>query len=186
MVSDDAVATVSRAGVVGTHPGMRSAATIAWLITAGGGLTMAVIWAVNGGLRQEDAESGVRSRGASEPPGVARTHISLWMISTHALLAVTALGFFLYYLARRDSVQTGVESAPWLVLGLLLLVAGLGVGMARRWSAARKAQRSEGRSRGRRSESADQAIPTIIVHAHGLAAAVTIVLVLLVALRVGS
>lgn len=172
--------------MVGTHPSMRTAATIAWLVTAGGGLTMAVIWAVNGGLRQEDAETGVRSRGASEPADVVRTNLSLWMVTTHALLAVTALGFFVYYLARRDTVQTGVESAPWLVLGMLLLVAGLGVGMARRWSAARRAHRSGGRGRGRRSESADQAIPAIIVHAHGLAAAITIVLVLLVALRLGS
>ena len=165
---------------------MRTAALIAWLVTAGGGLTMVAIWAAKGGLRQEDRElTMARSRGAAEPAAPASTNLSHWMVASHALLAVTGLGLFVYYLARRDSVQTGVESAPWLAFGTLLLVAALGVGMVRRWAADRRAS-AGGPGQRRRSTAADQAIPAVIVGAHGLAAATTIVLVLLVALRIGT
>ena len=165
---------------------MRTAAVIAWIVTAGGGLTMVAIWAAKGGLRQEDRElTMARSLGAAEPANATHTNLSHWMVASHALLAVTGLGLFVYYLARRDSVQTGVESAPWLALGTLLLVAALGVGMVRRWAADRRAP-AEGTGRRRRSTAADQAIPAVIVAAHGLAAAATIVLVLLVALRIGT
>ncbi|MDQ3385233.1 MAG: hypothetical protein M3503_04355 [Actinomycetota bacterium] len=165
---------------------MRTAAVLAWLATAGGGLTMVAIWAAKGGLRQEDRETTVaRSRGAAEPASAPYTNLSHWMVATHALLAFTGLALFAYYLANRDSVQTGVESAPWLALGTLLVVAALGVGMARRWAADRKAQAS-GTAGRRRSAAADQAIPAVILAAHGLAAAATVVLVLLVALRIGT
>ena len=165
---------------------MRTAAILAWLVTVGGGLTIVAIWAAKGGLRQEDRELTVaRSRGAAEPASAQYTNLSHWMVATHGLLALTGLALFAYYLARRDSLQTGVESAPWLALGTLLLVAALGVGMARRWAADRKAHRSGAAGR-RRSPAADQAIPAVIVAAHGLAAAATVVLVLLVALRIGT
>ena len=165
---------------------MRTAAILAWLATIGGGLTIVAIWAAKGGLRQEDRELTVaRSRGAAEQAAVPYTNLSHWMVATHALLALTGLALFVYYLARRDSVQTGVESAPWLAFGILLVVAGLGVGMARRWSADRKANAS-GAGRRRRSPAADQAIPAIVVAAHGLTAAATILLVLLVALRIST
>ena len=165
---------------------MRTAAILAWLATVGGGLTIVTIWVAKGGLRQEDRELTVaRTRGAAEPVSAPYTNLSHWMVATHALLALTGLALFAYYLARRDSVQTGVESAPWLALGTLLVVAGLGLGMARRWSADRKAHAS-GTGKRRRSPAADQAIPALIVAAHGLAAAATIVLVLLVALRIGT
>ncbi len=165
---------------------MRTAAVIAWLVTAGGGLTMVTIWIAKGGLRQEDRElTMARSRGAAEPPAAATTNLSHWMVTSHVLLAVLGLGLFVYYLARRDSVQTGVESAPWMALGTLVLVAALGVGMVRRWAADRRST-TDGTRRRRRSAAADQAIPAVIVAGHGLAAAVTIVLVLLVALRIGT
>ena len=165
---------------------MRTAAILAWLATVGGGLTIVAIWAAKGGLRQEDRELTVaRSRGAAEPASGQYTNLSHWMVATHALLALTGLGLFAYYLARRDSVDTSIESAPWLALATLVVVASLGVGMARRWSADRKAHAS-GTAGRRRSQAADQAIPAFIVAGHGLAAAATVVLVLLVALRIGT
>jgi len=82
---------------------------------------MVAIWVAKGGLRQEDRElTMARSRGAAEPATATHTNLSHWMVATHALLAVSGLGLFVFYLARRDSVQTGVESAPWLARGLVL------------------------------------------------------------------
>jgi hypothetical protein len=164
---------------------MRTAAVIAWIVTAGGGLTMVAIWVAKGGLRQEDRElTMARSRGAAEPATATHTNLSHWMVATHALLAVSGLGLFVFYLRvgtrcrRASSRRRGWPSAPS-CSSPARGRDGPPLG------ADRKAQ-AQGTGRRRRSTAADQAIPAVIVAAHGLAAAVTIVLVLLVALRVGT
>ena len=165
---------------------MHAAAIIAWFATAAGGLLMASIWVAKGGLRQEDDDPSIAGPyGAAEDPNVARTNLSSWMVATHALMALVALSLLVFYAARRDDPQTGAESAPWLAFGALLVVAGLGVLMVRRWAAYRQ-QHKRGRPVSLRPAPADQSIPAAVVAMHGMAAAVTIVLALLVALRIGT
>lgn len=165
---------------------MHVAVIVAWLVTAGGGLLMASIWIAKGGLRQEDDDPSIeRPYGAAEDPGVARTNLSHWMVASHAVTALVALALLVFYAARRDAPQTGAESAPWLAVGALVVVAGLGVAMFRRWSTYRKHHR-RGQPASLRPAPADQAIPAPIVYVHGLAAALTLVLAVLVALRIGT
>jgi hypothetical protein len=165
---------------------MHVAAIIAWVATAGGGLLMAAIWAAKGGLHQRDAEPATaRSLGAAEDPSVGETNLSLFLVASHLLMGLLALGILVYWVARRDDPQTGVEPAPWLALASLVVGAGFGAVMVRRWAADRQARR-RGQARVRRPAPADQAIPAPIVALHGAAAAVTLALFLLVALRIGT
>jgi heme A synthase len=166
---------------------MDVAVIIAWFVTAGGGLLMASIWIAKGGLHQEDDDPSIAAGpyGAAEDPGVARTRLSKWMVSTHAVMALVALSLLVFYAARRDDAQTGAEAAPWLAVGSLAVVAGIGVLMVRRWAAYRKAHR-RGQPASLRPKPADQSIPAPIVALHGAAAAVTVVLSVLVALKIDT
>ncbi len=165
---------------------MHVAAVVAWFVTAGGGLTMAAVWIAKGGLRQEDDDPSVdRPHGTAENPMVARTNLSHWMVASHVVMALIALSLLVFYAARRDDIQTGAESAPWLALSALIVAAGFGYAMARRWSAYRTRHR-KGQPPSLRPAPADQSIPAPIVHLHGAAAAVTLVVTLLVALRIGT
>ena len=56
---------------------MDDAALVAWVLTAGGGLTMAAIWLARGGLRQQDEVLEVSYRHVAEAtdvPGWVRRH----------------------------------------------------------------------------------------------------------------
>ena len=165
---------------------MHVAVILAWSVTAGGGLLMAAIWIAKGGLRQEDDDPSIeRPYGTAENPAVARTNLSHWMVASHVVMALVALALLVFYAARRDDPQTGAESAPWLAVGALVVVAGFGVAMVQRWSAYRK-QHRRGQPASLRPAPADQAIPAPVVYLHGLAAAVTLALAVLVALRIGT
>jgi len=144
---------------------MEWAALIAWVLTAGGGAVMFAIWLSRGGMRQ-------REGGRIRPP----------LILGHFALAATGLVLWLVYLAS-DS-----DALAWIAFALLLVVAAIGFTMFAIWQRQR-----QGRARvvqaatatGGPVEPAEQHFPVAIVAVHGLAAATTLVLVLLAALEVG-
>src|SRR4051812_20317248 len=119
---------------------MDGAALVVWLLTAGGGLTMGSIWLARGGLRQRDEvleSSYVHAADATDlpvlPPPPQRSRLPVWAISTHASLALLGLVLGLYYRGHDGEEGTGVGAAPPLVVAVLLMVAGLGALMVRRW-----------------------------------------------------
>ncbi|MDQ3823314.1 MAG: hypothetical protein M3321_08755 [Actinomycetota bacterium] len=145
---------------------MEWAALIAWIATAGGGLVMFAIWLSRGGMRQRRGE---RIR----PP----------LILAHFALAATGLVLWLVYVAN-DS-----DALAWISFALLLVVAGLGFAMFTIWQRQRtgRAERAEATGGSDApTEPAEQRFPVPIVAVHGLAAATTLVLVLLAALDVGT
>jgi hypothetical protein len=165
---------------------MDDAALVLWLVTAGGGLTMASIWLARGGLRQGDEvleSSYVHVADATEVAGVPlvprRSRLPVWAVTTHAALAV--LGFFLwaYYVNHEGEEGTGIGALPPLVVGLLLVVAGIGLVMVRRWREDRVRLNAERAPNAERPP--EQRIPAAVVGLHGLLAVVTLVLVFLAA-----
>ena len=149
---------------------MGEAALVAWIVTAAGGLLLYLLWTAGGGLRQQAEDT--------EPPtGRTITVIGLWQIVTHGSMALVGLFLWAVYLAKSDDPGSQFGAAPWLTVGLLLFVAGLGLSMYRNWHRNRPARRSPERP-------ADQRLAAPIVYLHGLAALTTLVLVVLVALEV--
>lgn len=146
---------------------MKWAALIIWVITALGGFGLLGIWLQRGGLKQAD-QPGRRIR----PP----------LIFTHMLLAATGLVLWIVYLASDK------KGFAWAGFALLLVVASLGFGMLALWLQRRQATpvATGSTSLGEGTVPAEQHFPLPIVAAHGLAAATTLVLVLLAALDVGG
>ena len=170
---------------------MDNAALVVWLLTAGGGLTMATIWLVRGGLRQRDEVLELSYRHVADAtdvtglaPAPRRSRIPVWMIGSHAALALLGLYLWIYYVDREGEEGTGVGALPPLVVGLLLVVASFGALMVRRWR--------EGRSRLDEDEvpkaerPPEQHIPAAVMALHGLLAVATILLVFLTAVGVGD
>jgi hypothetical protein len=165
-------------------------ALIAWFITVLGGLYMLAVW-----LIENDATNQRNS--ASRLP--------LPVILTHMTLAITGLALWIsYLLLDRDALA-------WGALGLLGLIAFLGVAMFARWIPVYRtvgapaepvpvpASTYPSAFGGAQPASAALAIeasfddtppegnfPLVVVVAHGLFAALTITLVLLSALGVGG
>ena len=170
---------------------MDDAALVVWLLTVGGGLTMAAIWLARGGLRQRDEVLELSYRhvaDATDVPGLAsgtrRSRLPGWMISAHGSLALLGLFFWIYYVGVEDDEGTGVGALPPLTVALLLLVASLGLTMVRRWRADRS--RLEGEKVPKRERPPEQRIPAAVVGLHGLLAVTTVVLVFLTAVGVGD
>jgi manganese efflux pump family protein len=167
---------------------MDDAALVLWLLTAGGGLTMATIWLASGGLRQRDevlessyAHVAEATEVAGLPPEPRRSRLPVWAISTHASLAI--LGFFLwaYYVNHEGEEGTGVGAVPPLVVCLLLVVAGIGAVMVRRWRDDRT--RLDAGKVPKAERPPEQRIPAAVVGLHGLLAVVTLVLVFVAAVN---
>jgi manganese efflux pump family protein len=165
---------------------MEDAALVLWLLTAGGGLTMASIWLARGGLRQRDEvleSSYVHAADATEvagvPPAARRSRLPVWAISTHAALAVLGFTLWTYYVNHEGEEGTGIGALPPLVVGLLLMVAGIGAVMVRRWRDDRARLDAERAPKAERPP--EQRIPAAVVGLHGLLAVVTLVLVFLAA-----
>jgi hypothetical protein len=139
------------------------AALITWIVTALGGFVLLGTWLSRGGLRARDA-------GASRfPPGV---------IFGHFLLAATGLVIWIIY------VITDADALTWVALAILVVVAALGFTMVGRWRRDRVAVGAgEDTTTARPPE---QHFPVAVVYLHGLLAVITLVLVLLTALEVGS
>ncbi len=157
---------------------MKWAALTIWILTALGGFGLLAIWLQGGGMQQADR------------PG---RRIRPRLVFSHALLAATGLVLWVIYLAG------GTRAFAWAAFVLLILVAGFGFGMFALWLQGRQAGPVAGRQVGgiatagapltamvEGSLPAEQHFPLTVVAAHGVAAAATLVIVLLAALQVGG
>ena len=142
---------------------MKWIALVTWVITAGGGFGMLGIWLKNGGMSQSEAP-GDRIR----PPRVL----------SHFALAATGLVLWIIYLAS-DS-----EALAWIAFALLVVVALLGFSMLAIWI--RQRSRQPAAAAAGEAMPAERHFPVAFVAGHGVLAAVTLVLVLLVAVGVGE
>lgn len=145
---------------------MEWAALIAWVLTAGGGFVMFAIWLSRGGMRQ-------RESGRIRPP----------LILSHLALAATGLVLWLIY------VVNDADALAWISFVILLVVAGLGFTMFAIWQRQRRGAAAVAQAATATSgppQPAEQRFPVAIVGLHGLAAATTLVLVLLAALEIGT
>jgi hypothetical protein len=166
---------------------MDHAALVLWLLSAGAGLTMATIWLARGGLKQRDEvleSSYVKVAEATEvagvPSGTGQSRLPVWTISTHASLAVLGLLLWIYYVDHEGQKGTGIGALPPFVVGLLLVVAGLGVFMVRRWREDRASL--DGSKVPKAERPPEQRIPAAVVGLHGLLALATLALVFLTAI----
>ena len=98
---------------------MDNAALVVWLLTAGGGLTMATIWLVRGGLRQRDEVLELSYRHVADAtdvgglePGPRRSRLPVWLISGHASLALLGLFLWIYYVGHEGEEGTGIGASP--------------------------------------------------------------------------
>jgi manganese efflux pump family protein len=144
---------------------MKWAALITWILTAGGGSFMLALWLKNGGQRQADT------------PG---DRIRPQRIFTHFGLAATGLVLWIIFLASDSDVLA------WIAFAVLLVVALLGFTMLATWLRERSAQPAVAGATATDARPAEQHFPTAVVGAHGVLAAVTLILVLLVAAGVGD
>jgi len=136
---------------------MSVAALITWVLTAGGGFVLLVLWLKNGGMAQ-------REKGRIRPA----------IILTHFALAAAGLVLWVIYVAN-DST-----TVAWVAFGLLVVVALIGFTMLGIWLSQRRGSATPA------SPSAEQRFPVAIVGLHGLLAATTLVLVFLAAAGVGG
>lgn len=133
-----------------------------WLLTAVGGFYM----------------MGLTTRSGNTHSGATESHLPSVVVFTHMALALAGLAVWALYMGYND------DYLAWAALGTLLVVAALGTFMFLRWMKDRRG--SEAEVAARRERLAEQQIPSTVVHIHGATAFLTIVLVLLAALKVGN
>jgi hypothetical protein len=164
---------------------MNIAALIAWLVTAIGGFYLLGTWLARGGVRQQQAGT---------------TRFTAPVIFGHFLLAAAGLVVWIIYLV------VGQTALAWAGFFILVPVALLGFTMFARWigvyRAADGGDRGPAPGPGRPSMAAgnplaatataaaeavpaERHLPAVVVVAHGLLAATTLVLVLLAAIGIG-
>lgn len=157
---------------------MELLALAAWIVTGAGGLVMAAIWIARGGLRRQDPVIAevYRSMAVAEAdhPIEGKEHIQLHVLLAHAAFALAGLALWVGVIIEDEQDDAGL---PWVAALLLVVVAGLGATMFHRWRSdrARKV-----------AVEPDRAIPAAVVYLHGLAALVTIGLVVAAAAGVGD
>lgn len=159
---------------------MAVAALITWVITAILGFTMLRKWVSGGGLAAARAgaadaadtadttetPSGGTAAGGAAPGSTTGTSFPPGVVFGHFLVMLAGLVLWIIYLVADKDVLT------WVSFVLLIVGAVLGDVMFLRW---------------RKSRSGPEArLPREVVYVHGGFAVVTIVLVLLTALGVGS
>jgi hypothetical protein len=138
---------------------MSVAATIFWVLTAGVGTYMVTIWRRHGGLSGDSAS----------------THFPPARVFGHLGLALAGLVVWVAFLA------TSASGWAWIALAAAALAAVLGVLLVRRWAAdGRLVMSGSDAAAGGLAEQHIQRLPVVL---HGTFAGVTLVLVLLVALR---
>jgi hypothetical protein len=158
---------------------MRTAALIAGVIAALGGLVMTVLWIVHGGVSQREEDITHASTPVpSTAAGATKTHMPTWMLVVHAWLAGTVLLFWIFYMSNpREYSQ-----APGFAVVLLAAASAIGLVMYRNWSTDRRAY---GESRRYRDDlPAEQSFPFAGVIVHGIAGITMLALVLLIAFGV--
>lgn len=138
---------------------MSTVATIFWILTAGVGTFMVTIWRRHGGL-------------SGNP---AATHFLPSRVFSHLGIAVAGLVVWVVFLTP------SVSGWAWVACAAVVVAAVLGGLLMRRWAAdGRLVMSGRDASAGALAE---QHIPRLPVVLHGAFAGVTLVLVLLVALR---
>jgi len=136
---------------------MSVAALVTWVLTAGGGFVLLVLWLKNGGMAQ-------REKGRIRPA----------IILTHFALAAAGLVLWIVYVANDSS------TVAWVAFGLLVVVALIGFTMLGIWLSQRRGAPTVP------SPAAEQRFRVAVVGLHGLLAATTLVLVFLAAAGVGG
>jgi len=145
---------------------MKWVALITWVLTAGGGFVMLGLWLKHGGMQQSDT------------PG---DRIRSNRILSHFALAASGLVLWIIYVAS-DS-----DALAWIAFVLLAIVALLGFSMLAIWLRQRSREPAVATGPAETAGTpAEQRFPVPIVAGHGVLAATTLVLVLLVALGVGD
>jgi hypothetical protein len=157
---------------------MEGLALAAWIVTAAGGLLLAAVYVVRGGLRRQDqvlatfdsvAEADRRLNG---PDGVEG--VPAYLVGTHGAFALAGLALWIGVVAYGEKADAGL---PWVGAALVIGVAGIGLVMFRRWLRDRRTGRSD---------LPEQRLPSAVVYLHGLAALVTVVLVVAAAAGLGD
>ena len=155
---------------------MATAAFAAWLLTAFGGLLLALTWISHGGLRQErKLEEASVGSGAQYPfteeQREQRHGLSSTLVFGHGALALVGL------LGWAGYVMNGENQAAAAVVGLLLVpVVALGVSMFTRWHRDRRTGGEVGPEV--QETPADRHLSPALVYIHGISALATVVLVI--------
>jgi hypothetical protein len=144
---------------------MEWVALATWVLTAGGGFFLLSVWLRHGGMQQSE-QPGARIRAAR--------------VLTHFALAALGLVLWIIYVAS-DS-----EALAWIAFAILLVVALIGFSMLAIWIGQRRQGAAAATAGPAASPPAEQRFPIAVVGVHGVLAAVTLVLVLLVAAGVGG
>jgi manganese efflux pump family protein len=131
------------------------AALLAWLVTAAAGSYLLAGWLAVGGSRRRLRAVRIRATG-----------LTRGFVVGHFGLALTGLGIWIAFLG------TGVTALAWVSVGLVILIAGLGMGVL-----AADLPEPGARRRG--------GLPVTVIAIHGALATTTILLVLLAALGAG-
>ena len=143
---------------------MGVAALICWFITALAGLYLVAVWLI-------ENDVGEQGTVASRLPGP--------VILAHVLLALTGLVVWVVHLL------SGSASWGWAAVGILALIATLGLTMFTRWIPVHAAFVAAESTRGISADfdfPAERAFPLTVVVGHGLLAVTTLILVLLATL----
>jgi hypothetical protein len=139
------------------------AALVTWIVTAGGGSVLLVTW-----LTRQRTRVGAGA-GAGDAPVSGGSRLPAPLIFGHAGLAVVGLVLWIVYVAN-DSQTVGRLTAA-----VIVVVAVLGFTMLARWLSGGGPRHVDA------AERPENNFPLLVVAAHGLFAAVTLVLVLLAA-----
>ena len=165
---------------------MDIAALVAWVITAGFGISLFVIWLARGGLAQHP-------RGKWFSINLPPPYFPAPLVFSHVLMATGGLGVWVAHLLLHSSV------AAWIALFFLLPVAVFGFSMFGRWLGSRRLRagrlslpqvgssipdRGGPRRLPRSLILAESRLPALVVICHGVFGATTIVLVLSAAIGV--
>jgi hypothetical protein len=141
---------------------MDIAALITWVVTALGGFYMLGVWLSRGGARG------------------GGSHLPVPVVFGHFALAAIGLVVWIVY------VITDKDALAWSAFGLLLPVALLGFVMLARWIPVHRDRAAAPAGEAGPGAPAERHFPVPVVAGHGIAAVVTLVLVLLTALGVGD
>lgn len=151
--------------------GLRAAAVVAVWLTIGGGVLMAVIWLVNGGTAAIGPEDEIsHESGSTVRPRTRATSFSVVQLTTHALFGLLTAVLLTAGVSRNVDLTGGYVA----VLGGLILTAGFGIAMFRKW---RSGARPSVPAAERATERVEDRIPGVVAYAHGLAGVATVVLV---------
>ena len=143
---------------------MEWAALISWVVTAGGGFVLLVLWLRHGGMSQR-------------APGEIRP----FLILGHFALAALGLLLWIVYVANDN------DTLAWIAFATLVVVALLGWTMFAIWYQRRQRGPTAAEAPTdvtTTSTPAEQRFPVAIVALHGAAAVTTVVLVFLAAIGI--